>query len=394
MTAEDEETLLRRTSRRRRRTPRWAFWTVVVGAVLLVAGGGGAVGVRFAVAAATAEVGQEELLGSAKPVQEKKNANLDGAKNLLLVGIDQRPDQINGEPLRSDSIILVHINKDHSSGYLISLPRDTYVDIPAYDNGAQPFAGGKLKINAAFAFGTRGLKGKEALKHGFELLTMTVKQLTGITPDAGAIIDFQGFRDVVKVLGRVCMNVDTETTSIHRGTDANGKPAAPFVINKDGTLRSRIAGVKPKVYTKGDHCFNPADALDFVRQRDLLGDKSLDYGRQRHQQQFFKAIINQAVTDGLDSPTKLPALLSAFGKSMTVDSGGISLADWALGMRSLKPDRLITIKTNAGKLNSQSVPGVGSVELLTDDSVRLLQAVKKDNIDGFLLGHPEFIAAD
>ncbi|WIM98448.1 LCP family protein [Actinoplanes oblitus] len=385
---------MRRISRRRRRTPRWAFWTLVLGSALLVVGGGGAVGVRFAVAAATAEVGQDELLGGAKPIEEKKNANVDGAKNVLLVGIDQRPDQINGEPLRSDSIILLHINKDHSSGYLISLPRDTYVDIPAYDNGAQSFAGGKLKINAAFAFGTRGLKGKEALKHGFELLTMTVKELTGITPDAGAIIDFQGFRDVVKVLGRVCMYVDTTTTSIHRGTDANGKPAAPFVINKDGTLRSSISGVKPKVYTKGDHCFSPADALDFVRQRDLLGDKSLDYGRQRHQQQFFKAIINQAVSDGLDSPTKLPALLSAFGKSMTVDKGGIDLADWALGMRGLKPDRLVTIKTNAGKLNSKTVPGVGSVELLTSDSLQLLQAIKKDSIDSFLLGHPEFIAAN
>ncbi|BCJ45808.1 hypothetical protein GCM10010168_57720 [Actinoplanes ianthinogenes] len=372
--------------------PRWAFWTVVLGAALLVVGGGGAVGVRFAVAAATSEVGQEDLLGNAKPVEEKKNVNLDGAKNVLLVGIDQRPSQINGEALRSDSIILLHINKDHSSGYLISLPRDSYVRIPAYDNGAQSFAGGKFKINAAFAFGTRGLKGTEALKHGFELLTMTIKELTGITPDAGAIIDFQGFRDVVKVLGRVCMYVDTQTTSIHRGTDANGKPAAPFVINPDGTLRSRIAGVKPKVYTKGDHCFTPADALDFVRQRDLLGDKSLDYGRQRHQQQFFKAIINQAVSDGLDSPTKLPALLSAFGKSMTVDKGGISLVDWALGMRDLKPDRLVTIKTNAGKLNSQNVPNVGSVELLSDDSMKLLQAVKRDTIDSFLLSHPDFIS--
>jgi anionic cell wall polymer biosynthesis LytR-Cps2A-Psr (LCP) family protein len=332
------------------------------------------------------------LLGGAKPIEEKKNASLDGAKNILLVGIDQRPDQINGEALRSDSIILLHINKDHSSGYLISLPRDSYVNIPAYDNGAQTWAGGKQKINAAFAFGTRGLKGKDALKHGFELLTMTVKELTGITPDAGAIIDFQGFRDVVKVLGRVCMFVDTETTSIHRGTDASGKPAAPFLINKDGTLRGSISGVKPKVYTKGDHCFTPADALDFVRQRDLLGDRSLDYGRQRHQQQFFKAIITQAVKDGLDSPSKLPKLLGAFGKSMTVDTGGVSMADWALTMRSLKPDRLVTIKTNAGRLNSQSVPNVGSVEILSPDTMELIRAVKKDNIDNFLLGHANFVA--
>ncbi|WP_232345110.1 LCP family protein [Actinoplanes awajinensis] len=362
-----------------------------MGSVLLVAGGGSAVGLKATVAAATSAVGQDELLGSAKPELEKKNASLDGAKNILLVGIDQRPDQINGEPLRSDSIILLHVNKDHSSGYLVSLPRDSLVTIPAYDNTAQKFAGGRAKINAAFAFGTRGLKGNDALKHGFELLTMTVKELTGITPDAGAIIDFQGFRDVVKVLGKVCMYVDTDTTSIHKGTGKDGKPAAPFVINPDGTLKRSIPGVKPNFYAKGDHCFTPAEALDFVRQRDLLGDNSLDYGRQRHQQQFFKAIINQALKDGLDSPTKLPSLLTAFGKSMTIDTGGIQLADWALSLRSVKPDNLVTIKTNEGELNSDSIPGLGSVEILSDDSMKLLQAMKKDDIDEFLLGHPKFV---
>ncbi|GIF04304.1 LCP family protein [Actinoplanes siamensis] len=383
---------MRTTSKRRRRTPRWAFWTVVFGSVLLVGGGGGAIGLKATLAAATGSIDKKSLIPVDGGKEERKNVDLDGAKNLLLVGIDQRPDQTNGEPLRSDSIILLHINKDHSSGYMISLPRDSYVNIPAYDNGVQRWGGGKTKINAAFAFGTRGLTGDKALQHGFELLALTVKDLTGITPDAGAIIDFQGFRDVVNVLGRVCMYVDTTTKSIHLGKDRQGNTAKPFKINKDGTINHAIAGVTPNTYTKGDHCFNPAQALDFVRQRDLLEDNSLDYGRQRHQQQFFKAIISQAMKDGLDSPTKLPKILNAFGKSMTVDDGGVDLADWALSMRSLKPDKLITIKTNAGKLNSENVPGVGSVELLSEDSMALLKTIKKDNLDTFLLSHPNFIA--
>jgi anionic cell wall polymer biosynthesis LytR-Cps2A-Psr (LCP) family protein len=45
-------------------------------------------------------------------------------------------------------------------------------------------AGGMEKINAAFAYGSRGLTGKAALSHGFELLAVTVRELTGITPDA------------------------------------------------------------------------------------------------------------------------------------------------------------------------------------------------------------------
>ncbi|MEV6343001.1 LCP family protein [Actinoplanes sp. NPDC051851] len=386
----------RKTVRRRRnnRSPRWALWVLVFGVVLTVGGAGGAVGLKMTVAAATSSVTKESLLGSDSATDEQRaDADLDGAKNILLVGIDQRPDQINGEALRSDTIILVHINADHDSGYLISLPRDSYVEIPAYDNGAQSFAGGKNKINAAFAFGTRGLTGTNALTHGFELLTKTVKNLTGITPDAGAIIDFEGFKDIVNTLGKVCMYVDEKTTSIHIGTDANGDRAKPYVINKDGTLNRKIAGVTPNIYTKGDHCFTPTEALDFVRQRDLLENGDFDYGRQRHQQQFFKAIINQAVKDGLDSPTKLPGLISAFGKTMTVDDGGIDMADWALAMATVKPDDLVTIKTNAGTFNSESIPGIGSVELLSDDSLKLLQAVKDDKVANFLLDHPAFVSA-
>ncbi|AEV82946.1 cell envelope-related transcriptional attenuator [Actinoplanes sp. SE50] len=381
-----------KTSKRRRRAPRWAFWTVVFGTVLLVGGGGGAIGLKATVAAATSSIDQTTLIGSAAPAEEKAKVSLDGPKNLLLVGIDQRPDQTNGEPLRSDSIILLHINKDHTSGYMISLPRDSYVNIPAYDNGAQKWGGGRTKINAAFAFGTRGLKGDDALKHGFELLTMTVKELTGITPDAGAIIDFQGFRDVVNVLGRVCMYVDTTTKSIHLGKDAKGNTAHPYAINPNGTLNHKIAGVTPNIYKKGNQCFSPSQALDFVRQRDLLEDNSGDYGRQRHQQQFFRAIINQAMKDGLDSPTKLPKLLGAFGKAMTVDTRGVDLADWALSMRSLKPDKLITIKSNEGKLNSQTIPGVGSAEILSPDTMDLLKSLKRDDVATFLLGHPKFVA--
>jgi anionic cell wall polymer biosynthesis LytR-Cps2A-Psr (LCP) family protein len=375
---------------RRRRSPRWARWCIAFGALLAVTGGGSIVAIQVAVGAATRSVAQQQLIGSARTV---RHASVKGAKTILLVGIDARKDALPTAGTRADSIILLHVPADHRSGYLISLPRDSYVPIPAYDNGAQRYPGGDNKINSAFFFGSRGLTGSRALSHGFELLSLTVKELTGITPDAGAIIDFAGFRDVVKVLGKVCMYVDEDTTSIHVGTsDKTGRPAAPYVINKDGTLRSRIRGVTPNFYAKGDHCFTPAEALDFVRQRDLLADKDFDYGRQRHQQQFFKAIIKQAIADGLSSPAKLPGLLTAIGRTMTVDSGGISLQDWVFAMKGINPDDLVTLKTNAGKFNSRSVPGVGSVELLDDDSRALLRSARTDTVAQFAAAHPAFVA--
>jgi anionic cell wall polymer biosynthesis LytR-Cps2A-Psr (LCP) family protein len=361
--------------------------------LLFVAGGGSAVAVRVALATATNSVAQQNLLGTVRSTTERKHAAVTGAKNILLVGLDTRPNQDPSKLTRSDSIIIMHIEADHSTGYLISLPRDSYVDIPAYENGKVPYGGGKNKINAAFAYGSRGLTGQAALSHGFELLALTVKKLTGITPDAGAIIDFTGFKQVVTTLGHVCMYVDETTTSIHIGKDADGKPAAPYKINPDGTLNHKIAGVTPNIYTKGNHCFNPGQALDFVRQRDLLANKDYDYGRQRHQQQFLKAILKQVVHDGLSSPTKLPSLITAVGKTMTVDDGGISLDDWAFAMRGLNPDNLVSVKTNDGKFNSESVPGVGSVELLSDTSMQLLRAVQTDDVVPFLTTHPTWIAA-
>lgn len=376
----------------RRRFPSWGRWVTGVGVTLFMIAGGALVGANFLLQSATGAVTQQSLIGSAKPPVERKRAEIKGAKNILLVGLDTRPSWKNKEPSRSDSIILLHLPADRSQAYLISLPRDSYVDIPAYDNGKQAYRGGKNKINSAFSYGSRGLEGDAALSHGFELLALTIKDLTGITPDAGAIIDFTGFKKVIEVLGKVCMYVDEEVTSIHVGYTADGKQAVPYRTNADGTNPWPVPGVKPNVYKKGDRCFTPTEALDFARQRDLLENNDSDYGRQRHQQQLLKAIMKTAVQDGLNSPTKLPGLLKAIGNTMTVDNGGISLEDWAFAMRHFNPDDLVTVKTNAGKFNSDSVPGVGSVEILSDTSMDLLEAVKRDKVAAFLKQNPTFVA--
>ena len=176
------------------------------------------------------------------------------------------------------------------------------------------------------------------------------------------------------------------------GHTADGKQAVPYRTDSAGLHPRKVPGVTANFYKKGDHCFTPVQALDYARQRDLLANRDSDYGRQRHQQQLLKAILKQAVHDGFNSPTKLPRLISAIGKTMTVDSGGIALEDWAFAMRDTNPDDLITIKTNDGKFNSQSVPGIGSVEVLSDTTLQLLQAVKDDDVPAFLQSNPTWLA--
>jgi polyisoprenyl-teichoic acid--peptidoglycan teichoic acid transferase len=379
---------------KRHRSPLWARLTLLLGAVLLVTGGGSLVGMKVLATSATKSVDQENLLGTVRSDAQRKHADIKGAKNILLVGLDTRPSwSASKEPSRSDSIIILHIPADKSRAYLISIPRDSYVAIPAYNNGAQSYAGGRNKINSAFAYGSRGLNGTAAEKHGFELLALTIKKLTGITPDAGAIIDFTGFTQVLQILGKVCMYVDEDVTSIHVGHTADGKQAVPYKTDSAGLNPRKVPGVTANFYKKGNHCFTPTQALDYARQRDLLSLHDSDYGRQRHQQQLLKAILEQAVKDGLDSPTKLPSLISAVGKAMTVDNGGISLEDWAFGMKGINPSSMVTIKTNDGKFDPRSVPGIGDVEKLNPTTMKLLAAARSDTVDQFVAANPSWVAS-
>ncbi len=374
----------------RRPDPLWARLMVIFGALLMLTSGVAIFGGKLLVAEATKSVGRQNLLGAAG--QNRAHVSINGPKNILLVGIDARPNQPATDLVRSDSIMILHIPATHDRGYLVSIPRDTLATIPPYNNGKVKYNGGQAKINASFAFGGQGLTGSEANSHGFELLAKTIQGMTGITFDAGAIVNFTGFQQVVEVLGGVDMYVDEKTTSIHVGYTAGGAQAPPFTINSDGTVGKKNPGVTPQVYDVGEHHFTPAQALDYVRQRDLLANGDFDYGRQRHQQQFLKAVFKEIFTTGvLTNPAKLSKILDVVGKAMTVDDGGVSLEDWIFAMKGVSPSDLLTIKTNDGKFNSQTINGQ-DFEVLSPTSMDLLHAVQQDNVDAFVSAHPDWVS--
>jgi polyisoprenyl-teichoic acid--peptidoglycan teichoic acid transferase len=384
----------------RRKSPPWARVLLAAGIVLTLASGAGITMLTVAEQQVNAALPDQDLLGSVQGAAQQAHADVKGAKNILLVSLDTRPSWTKShEPSRSDSIIILHIPADHSTAYMLSIPRDTLIDIPPYDNKAQKFDGAKNKINSAFAYGSRGLDGDDAIQNGTKLLALTIQKKFGIVPDAAAIIDFSGFKRILQVLGKVCMYVDENVTSIHIGRDRNGKQAKPYTTDSAGAHARPVAGVTANKYTVGKHCFTPVEALDYARQRDLLSKGDGDYGRQRHQQQLLKAIVKTAMTKGLSSPTKLPGLLKAVGKAMSVDPGGISLEDWVLSMKGINPDNLVTLKTNADSGGFRTVPqedtppGVGSAQYLDDESLRMFQAARKDTLAEFILAHKTWVAA-
>jgi|RhiMethySRZTD1v2_1073278.scaffolds.fasta_scaffold50719_2 polyisoprenyl-teichoic acid--peptidoglycan teichoic acid transferase len=362
------------------RGPMWAQILVILGALLMMGSGSAIICVKYLISRYAGEVDQRKFGGDAAVA----HVDIKGEVNLLLVGIDERPDSTEGT--RADSIIVLHIPASHDKAYLISIPRDTYVQIPKYKD----FRGSREKINAAFLYGG-GPAGD-----GFDLLAQTVHVLTGVKFSGGAVVNFSGFRDIVDALGGVNMYVDEKVTSIHLGRDSSGKVVYPaFTINQDGTVGRQKPGLTPIVYEPGWHKFVGWQALDYCRQRDLLANGDGDYGRQRHQQQFLRAMIKEVTNKGLaKEPVKLDQVLRKTAKAFTFYGQGIKLEDWVFAFRDMDPGQITMVKTNGGRFASQVLGGIGSVEIFTEESQQMFAALRSGDIDDFLLKHPDWVSGD
>ncbi|GAB7049209.1 LCP family protein [Catenuloplanes indicus] len=373
---------------KRRKDPLWARLILSFGAVLVVASGGTLVAAQVVINKAENSITSGTLIeGDAAAASDGSGNNIDGAVNLLLVGIDAREEGSSVTSVLSDTIIILHIPETHDQAYLISIPRDWRVEMPAYDKVG--FVGATGKINSAFSFGYEG-DGTELEKRsrGMAVLSNTLNKITGIKFNGAAIIDFNGFASVIHAMGGVDMCVDEEAESAHLGVDANGKLVQGWYSETYGIQLPE--GVKPLVHKKGCRLMNSTEALDYARIRKSLSDG--DYGRQRHQQQLIKAIAKKATSSGvLTDLSKLNALTEAAGEAFVLDTGGIQLADFIYTLKGVAANDLMLIKTNAGNLNSVTIDGQ-SFEQLDGESMDMLSAAKSGTLGTFLIEHPQFIA--
>ncbi len=338
---------------------------MAIGAVLMVVSGAALVGVDQLVR--RYEVPTAELFGANQGVP----ASLTGPLNVLLAGVDPRTED---EVPRADSVMIVHVAAGLHRAYVFSLPRDLLVRIPPFAKSG--FAGARDRLAHAMFYGAQVDGGLPEPARGFELLAQTVSGVTGIGRfDAGAIVDFRGFEQVVDALGGVDLVVDQEVRSLHLRPD--GRQRAPAPVGYIGPQ---------KVYGVGPNHFAGWEALDYARQRHIEGG---DYARQRHQQQLVRAMLGKAFSAGVvANPAQVDRVLRAAGKSVVFGGRGLSLADWALALRGLRPEDLFMVRLGGESLMSgEEYLG----EALDVEAVGFLGAVAGGEVDEYVLQHPQMV---
>ncbi|MEQ4301301.1 LCP family protein [Plantactinospora sp. B6F1] len=365
-----------RRHRSRSRTPRWARVCTMLGALLVFVSGAGLVGFEAVLARYEGAVREADLFGDeAAGVLPEKKSDIKGPLNILLVGIDPRTPE--WAPL-ADSIMVLHVTETLDSAYLFSLPRDLLVEIPAFAKA--DYDGGTEKLNAAMAHGSR-VPGEKlpSASQGFELLSRTVSEVTGIPRfDAGAIINFNGFQKIVDAMGGVDMYIDTNVKSEHRQPNGKMRKLKPGGGGYTGPQAE---------YRKGNAHLSGWQALDYVRQR--YGLPNGDYDRQRHQQQFVRAMADQALSrDVVTNPMKLDRVIRAAGESLIFNGRGHDLVDFAFALRGLRSDSIQMIKLPGGGVTQGGSYRGERFQPIADE---FFAAIRAGTVDSFVIGNPELL---
>lgn len=239
----------------------------------------------------TARQFSDPLIPVDKQGEESSQYASNNILNVLLLGVDQRKD----EPSRADTIIVASVNIREKKVHLLSIPRDTRVEIVGKDT--------KRKINYAHTVG------------GSELTIKTVEKFLGIPIHYYIETNFEGFEGTIDILGGISINVEQRM----------------YYPDEDIDLQAGLQKL------------NGHDALSYVRWR---SDGKGDIGRIERQQKFFRALADQSLT--FSTIWKIPDLLDELNKQVETD---MSVQKMIVLANKLKDIDNVTLETTV-------VPGV------------------------------------
>jgi polyisoprenyl-teichoic acid--peptidoglycan teichoic acid transferase len=249
---------IQKKKRKRRKVIKWMLFSLLF---FFLAGGSYAYYLLH-----KAESAVEESYEEFRPETVKRNLK-EEPFSVLFIGVDDSKSRQFKEATRTDALILATFNPKDGSVKMVSIPRDSYVYIPAKDRYD--------KINHAHVY--NGVKGT----------VETVEQLFDIQIDYYVKMNFYAFIDVVDALGGIEVEV-------------------PYDISeKDAEDYNNAIVLK-----KGLQTLNGEEALALARTR----KKDNDIERGKRQQEIIKAIVKKAASVG--SITKYDDVIKAIGKNM------------------------------------------------------------------------------
>lgn len=252
-----------RTNKRQgRKKKKWGRWVaIVLIAILLITAG--FVYYVWDKIDDTITAMHDPLARDSDPDRQKELASIfkdNKSVNVLLLGVDERP----GDRGRSDTMILLSLNPRTDSMAMLSIPRDTYVNIPGR---------GMDKINHAYAFGD------------VELSVQTFEEAFNLPVHYYARVNMEGFKQGVDAIGGVTIQNDQEFS---QGENQ---------------------------FLKGAVHLNGSQALDYIRMR--KNDPRGDLGRNDRQRKVVTAAIDELAS--FSSITKVGNILNILGDNVKTD---------------------------------------------------------------------------
>ena len=313
--------------------------------VLTLATGGLALWVRHSIASGMEFIADPFADIPTRAPQQKVAAGEEPAVNILVLGTDSRtsasdPSQWKEGAQRTDAIMIVQVSGDRKTVSVMSIPRDSWVEIPGHGQG---------KINAAYSYG------------GPSLTIHTVENLTGIHIDHFAVANFESFVALTNEIGGVRVNLKTPQT---------------------------LAG---KELGAGAQVLNGQQALAYTRERSSLPNG--DFDRVKRQQTWMRSIVSRVLTNGtLSSPTALYSFLKTASRTVAVDESFTlnQMQSLALETRHLHSND-ITFMTVPTSGTGTSVDGQSIVKLDSDADAPLFKAFAEDRVSAYLTEHPDAV---
>ncbi|MFF4259997.1 LCP family protein [Streptomyces sp. NPDC001663] len=308
----------RKGPRRGRRVLRWSATTLSV----LILGTAGAGYLYYQHLNGNIQKG-ERSSGDAKAQKTKANAAGQTPLNILLIGSDSRNSDENvklggakydrGSPPLGDVQMLIHLSADRKSAAMVSIPRDTRVDIPKCTD---PDTG---KVYPA----TTDIINTTLARGGAGCTLATWENLTGVYIDHWMTIDFSGVVRMADAIGGVDVCVrqnvwDHPTAAVPGGS-----------------------GLK---LTAGTHTVEGKQALQWLRTRHAWGS---DLMRARAQHMYLNSMIRTLKKQNVFTDTgRLTDLAEAATKSLKVSEeiGTVKkLYDLGMQLKSVPTDRITSV---------------------------------------------------